>query len=161
MNKIIIEKLDSKTFDNQVIIKIAELLSDEYPDEFKSLKKFFKDWFTDIIPGEKMTFVARIDEKLIGIVRFWKSPYLHDYWLIEGLEVLKPYRRMGVATKLLEAGSEEFTQITHENLYVHIMNYNTASQKIHQKLNFVKCSCDGRDSFGTKRKNLERYQYMK
>lgn len=38
MNKIIIEKLDSKTFDNQVIIKIAELLSDEYPDEFKSLK---------------------------------------------------------------------------------------------------------------------------
>ena len=43
MNKIIIEKLDSKTFDNQVIIKIAELLSDEYPDEFKSLKKFFKD----------------------------------------------------------------------------------------------------------------------
>ena len=43
MNKIIIEKLDSKTFDNQVIIKIAELLSDEYPDEFKSLKKLFKD----------------------------------------------------------------------------------------------------------------------
>lgn len=58
MNKIIIEKLDSKTFDNQVIIKIAELLSDEYPDEFKSLKKFFKDWFTDIIPGEKMKFIA-------------------------------------------------------------------------------------------------------
>ncbi len=106
-------------------------------------------------------FCLYIDEKLIGVVRFWKTPYLHDYWLFEGLEVLKSYRRMGVATKLLEDGIEEFTQITDENLYVHIMNYNTASQKLHKKLNFVKSAWDGRDSFGTKRKNLERYQYMK
>ena len=140
MSRIIIEQLDSKVVDNELIIKIAELLSDEYPDEFESLKKFFKDWFTDTIPGEKMTFVARIDEKLVGVVRFWKTPYLHDHWLIEGLEVLKPYRRMGFATKLLQAAIEVFTKMTNENLYVHIMIYNTASQKVHQRLNFVKCS---------------------
>ncbi len=64
---------------------------------------------------------------------------------------------MGIATKLLEIGIEQFSQITDENLYVHMMNHNLDSQNLHKKLNFVKRSSDGRDSFGTKRKKLERY----
>lgn len=64
---------------------------------------------------------------------------------------------MGIATKLLEIGIEQFSQITDENLYVHMMNHNLDSQNLHKKLTFVKRSSDGRDSFGTKRKKLERY----
>lgn len=64
---------------------------------------------------------------------------------------------MGIATKLLEIGIEQFSQITDENLHVHMMNHNLDSQNLHKKLNFVKRSSDGRDSFGTKRKKLERY----
>ena len=68
----------------------------------------------------------------MGIVRFFRRPYLHDDWLIKGLDI-------------------------DENLYVHMMNHNLDSQNLHKKLNFVKRSSDGRDSFGTKRKKLERY----
>ncbi|MGL4338436.1 MAG: GNAT family N-acetyltransferase [Turicibacter sp.] len=159
MGAFIIESVDHGNVDDVIITQIAHVLTYEVPQSFETCKDNLNEWFYDEIPGEKMTIIATIDDEIVGIVRFWKTPYYQDKWLIEGLKVMRTTRRQGIATKMIQYGITQFREKTSDDLFVNIANYNIASQKLHQKLNFIKCMNGGVNSLGHACDYIEHYQY--
>ncbi len=59
---------------------LAQVLCYDEPEEMHKSKKFWQAWFSDQIPGEKLTIVAAeggatiAEQQFVGVVRLWKTP---------------------------------------------------------------------------------------
>ncbi|WMM23924.1 GNAT family N-acetyltransferase [Tissierella sp. MB52-C2] len=148
--------------DNRIIDKLAGVLCFEEPEMIKKSKEFWNDWFSNKIEGDKITIVTEKTNKdnkqsLIGVVRFWKTPYCNNKWLIEGLEVIATERRKGIGRTMVKYGLDILRKSGIEKISVHIRNTNIPSIRLHKSLGFVKVSLGAIDSFGEFNENIDEY----
>ncbi|WP_066506731.1 GNAT family N-acetyltransferase [Abyssisolibacter fermentans] len=145
------------------IEKLAQLLADSQPDRIDDFRKFWHDWFETKIPGDKITvFILKKEDRdektsAVGVVRFWQTPYCNNIWLVEGLEVRKNERRLGIGGDLVQTGIKVLKNIGVKNIFVHINKNNIPSIKFHENLGFMKIADGCNDSYGDFRESLNRY----
>ena len=108
---------------------------------------------------KRPTIDSSIKEKdyIIGVTRFWKTPYCNNKWLIEGLEVIPPKRKLGVGKSIVKHGISLLHELTDENIFVNISNKNIPSIKLHESLGFKKISNGSINSLGDYRENIDQY----
>lgn len=142
---------------NNLISNITSLLCAEIPENINNCINWIKDWFQNVIPGDKHTFIALDNDNLVGIVRLWSTPYLGNKWYIEGLEVLSSQRRKGIASKLITTAinCSKVNRIT--NLWSNISISNDASIKLHESLGFKLVSKGACNTYGSYRPNNNCY----
>ncbi|WBW99312.1 GNAT family N-acetyltransferase [Oceanirhabdus sp. W0125-5] len=157
MGNIIVEKINKDDVNEQLIQQLAKVLTFEEPENFTSCIKWWNEWFTDKIPGEKITIIAKEKNQVIGLTRFWKTPFCYNKWLIEGLEVIPPKRRSGVGKAIIKYGISLLNDVTDEKVYVHISNKNIPSIKLHESIGFKKISNGSINSFGDYREHIDEY----
>ncbi|MCK8061147.1 MULTISPECIES: GNAT family N-acetyltransferase [unclassified Fusibacter] len=143
-----------------IIDNILNVFEYEYDEEKQSNAKWFSDWFNGIVKGEKFTVIALQDEKIIGICRFWSSPFCDNEWLIEGLETKKCYRNIGLAISMINYGINELKNREVSKIQSNIDYRNLPSIRLHEKLGFQLISNGSNNSFGDFRENSNRYQLM-
>lgn len=143
----------------EIIAQLAELLAEEEPDRINDFMMFWKDWFQDKQNGNRFTIIAKesTGDKVIGVARFWQSPYCDNKWLIEGLQVFSSRRGKGVGRALVEHGIKKLKEKNVEHMYVHILRGNTASESLHKRAGFVKVAKGTKNSLGFFRQNLDEY----
>lgn len=148
-----------------VVSQITYILSFDEPESLNDLTQFFYDWFSDKIPGQKVTIVAEEQNtdgsvQPIGVVRFWKTPYCQDKWLIEGLAVISSKRRLGIGRAMVEHGLEILRERGVDQVSANISNRNIASIKLHESLGFTKVSTGSLNSFGEWRDHVDEYSLI-
>ncbi|MCM1991619.1 GNAT family N-acetyltransferase [Oceanirhabdus seepicola] len=111
----------------------------------------------DKIPGEKITIIAKEKNEIIGVTRFWKTPFCNNKWLIEGLEVIPSKRRSGVGKSIVEHGISLLHDATDENIFVHISSRNVPSINLHESIGFKKISNGSINSFGDYKEHIDEY----
>lgn len=149
----------------ETIESLARVLCFEEPEMMEISKQFWIDWLDNKIEGEKITVVAQEinednDKKFVGVVRFWKTPYCNNKWLVEGLEVILPERRKGIGKSMVQYGLEILIEMGVKEVSVHIRNNNIASIRLHESLGFIKVSSGSINSFGDFREHIDEYVYV-
>lgn len=155
----IIKKDNVNILGYKSIKQLSKLLAYSEPERIDDFYEFWKNWFEDKIPGEKFTVIMSEtkNSEVIGVVRFWKSPYCNNKWLIEGLEVIENKRRLGIGSKLVKEGIKNLILMKVPEVYVHIKNNNYKSINLHLKLDFKEISKGSRNSFGNYNDNINEY----
>jgi len=129
-------KINELLSPNQYTYKqLANVLEPLDFNEYNKFSVFWNDWLNNKISGSKITIVAQDTRNLIGIVRFWHSPYV-DKWLIEGLYVLHKFRKHGIAKQMLYFGLQILKDKYVKEVFVHIKNTNYPSKNLFKKLGF-------------------------
>lgn len=154
--------LDTSKEIGELVESLAGLLSYEETERFDELKVFWCRWLLDKIEGEKITVIAEEtykegNQEIVGVVRFWKTPYYNNKWLIEGLEVILHKRRQGIAEQMIQYGLKELRQKGVKEIAVNIRNNNIPSIKVHEKLGFIKVSSGAINSYGDYKKHIDEY----
>jgi ribosomal protein S18 acetylase RimI-like enzyme len=90
-------------------------------------------------------------------VRFWRSPYCDNKWLIGGLEVIATERRKGIGKSMVAEGIRILQSRTGEKIFVHIADKNTPSIKLHEGLGFKKINSGSINSYGDFREHVCEY----
>lgn len=150
--------IDTSCINPAFINNVLNLFEYEDENEKQSNAKWFSDWFNGVVKGDKFTVVASQNEKIIGMCRFWCSPFCDDEWFIEGLETKKEYRNFGLATSILIHGFDELKSREVTKIQSNIDYRNLPSIKLHEKLGFQLISKGSNNSFGDYRENMYRYQ---
>lgn len=157
MSVVSIMKINKEDVNKELIKQLAQVLTYSEPENFEECLKWWEQWFSDKIPGDKLTVIAKEENNIIGITRFWKTPFCNNKWLIEGLEVIPPKRRKGVGRAIIAEGIGILKDKTNENIFVHISNNNTPSKKLHEELGFKKISNGSINSYGNFRTHIDEY----
>lgn len=157
MSIISIKRVESTDVNEQLVKQLSQVLTYSEPENFEDCVKWWESWFSDKIPGDKFTIIAEEQNNIIGVTRFWKTPFCNNKWLIEGLEVIPPERRKGVGKSIVMKGIHILRNKTKENIFVHISNKNIASIKLHEGIGFKKISNGSINSYGEFRKNIDEY----
>ncbi len=147
---------------DQIIDLLSKILCFEEPERIESIKKFWSEWLSNKIVGEKITiFAEEIDKdnkkNAVGVVRFWKTPFCNNKWLIEGLEVIKPKRGLGIGESMVQYGLNQLKINGIEKVSANIVNNNVASIKLHESLGFRKISTGSINSYGDYREHVDEY----
>ncbi|QNO14203.1 GNAT family N-acetyltransferase [Alkalicella caledoniensis] len=146
---------------NEIIIEnIAKVYSYNNPGSHEGIKDFWYDWFSNKIQGEKLTIIATetSGEIIVGVVRFWNSPYLENKWLIEGIETIPQMRRLGIARSLIKHGLSILKNRGIQEVSANISRRNIASIKLHESFGFEKVSTGTINSLGEYRGNSDEYK---
>lgn len=138
MSEISIIKITEEDIDKQLINQLFQVLTYSEPENFEECGKWWEQWFYDKIPGDKLTIIAKEENNIIGVTRFWKTPFCNNKWLIEGLEVISPKRRKGVGKAIVTEGIRIFKGITNEKIFVHIAGENNESKDYMKDLDLKK-----------------------
>lgn len=157
MSEISIIKITEEDIDKQLINQLSQVLTYSEPENFEECGKWWEQWFYDKIPGDKLTIIAKEENNIIGVTRFWKTPFCNNKWLIEGLEVISPKRRKGVGKAIVTEGIRIFKGITNEKIFVHIAGENNESKRLHEGLGFKKISSGSINSYGKFRNHIDEY----
>lgn len=120
-------------------VKIAKMTKEDLPGVFEVEKNAFPiPWpissFEEELNNMLATFlVAKIDEKVVGYIGMW---FVMDECHIANIAVDKDYRRMGIATKLVNELFKLCKQ--HKTTYVmlEVRTTNIPAQKLYAKLGF-------------------------
>ena len=107
--------------------------------------------------GGKDGFQTKFQENIIGLVRFWKTPFCNNKWLIEGLEVIPPERKKGVGRSIITEGIRILRNSVREEIYVHISDKNIPSIKLHEGIGFKKIKSGAINSYGDFRGHVSEY----
>ncbi|WP_017415793.1 GNAT family N-acetyltransferase [Clostridium tunisiense] len=150
-------KITEEDINKQLIKQLSQLLTYSEPENFEECKKWWEQWFSDKIPGEKLTIIAKEENNIIGVTRFWKTPFCNNKWLIEGLEVIPLKRRKGVGKAIVIEGVRILRGITNEKIFVNISNKNIESKRLHEGLGFKKISSGSLNSYGEYRNHIDEY----
>jgi RimJ/RimL family protein N-acetyltransferase len=161
MSRISVKKVEKDSIGKQLMEQLSQVLAYSEPENFKSYLEFWEKWFSDKIPGEKLTIIAEEQNAVVGVTRFWKTPYCDNKWLIEGLEVIAPERRKGIGKSIVMEGIRILRNMTDEPIYAHISNDNTASIKLHEGVGFKKISSGSITSYGGFRSHVDEYLFEK
>lgn len=156
-----IRKVEIVDINKQLMEQLSQVLTYEEPENFKECLKWWEGWFFDKVPGDKLTIVAEEQNNIIGVTRFWKTPYCSDKWLIEGLEVIPPKRRRGIGRAIVMEGIFILQNISKEKIFVNIANENIASIKLHEGIGFKKISNGAINSYGDYRSHIDEYLFEK
>lgn len=152
-----INKLEKLDVNKQVIKQLARVLTYSEPENFEDCVNWWEGWFSDKIPGNKFTFIAKVQGNIIGLVRFWKTPFCNNKWLIEGLEVIPPERKKGVGRSIITEGIRILRNSVREEIYVHISDKNIPSIKLHEGIGFKKIKSGAINSYGDFRGHVSEY----
>jgi len=150
-------KVTKENADEDVIKQLSQVLTYSEPENFEECEKWWGQWFSDKIPGDKLTIVAKEKNNIIGVVRFWRTPFCNNKWLIEGLEVILPQRSKGVGKAIVTEGIRILKGITNEKIFVHIDGENNKSKRLHEGLGFKKISSGSINSYGKFRNHIDEY----
>jgi len=129
----------------------------ETEEERQSNAIWYSDWFSGVIKGEKFTVIAAQNDKIIGVCRFWSSPFCNSEWFIEGLETNKCYRNLGLATSMINYGLNELKSRGESRIQSNIDYRNLPSIRLHEKLGFQLISTGSNNIYGDYRENTNRY----
>lgn len=154
--------VNAEQADERLMRALAEVLSYEEPAQVSETLEFWRDWFSNRIPGEKFTLVAKehgvtLREEYVGVVRLWKTPYLANKWLLEGLEVIAPSRKRGIGTALVKKAIKTLLAQGVESISANISRDNTPSIALHLSLGFEKRSSGSYNSWGEYRELIDEY----
>lgn len=143
-----------------VIQALATVLCYEEPEMMESSVEFWNSWLHNKIEGEKITIIAEEAEnnEIVGVVRFWKTPYCNNKWLVEGLEVISTNRRKGIGRNMVKYGLEKLREKGIKEVSANIRKDNIASIKLHEGLGFNKISSGSINSFGDFRDHVDEYR---
>lgn len=161
MKKIQVYNIDKTKADKDLCNALARVLTYDEPEYFDDSSKWWEDWFLDKIPGDKLTIAAEEDGEIIGITRFWKTPYCNDIWLIEGLEVISTKRKRGIGKAIVQHGISLIQERSDDDIFVNIANRNIPSIKLHESLGFEKTITGANNSLGDYRAHIDRYKLSK
>ncbi|SHK29553.1 Ribosomal protein S18 acetylase RimI [Hathewaya proteolytica DSM 3090] len=152
-----IKRVEQTDADKQVIEQLSHVLTYSEPENFDDCVKWWKSWFSDKIPGEKLTIIAQEQNNIIGVARLWKTPFCDNKWLIEGLEVIPNERRKGIGKSIVIEGIRILRETTNERVFVHIANKNIPSIKLHERIGFKKVGSGIINSYGDFRGHVSEY----
>ncbi|HHY15197.1 MAG TPA: GNAT family N-acetyltransferase [Firmicutes bacterium] len=143
---------------------LAQVLCYDEPEEMHKSKKFWQAWFSDQIPGEKLTIVAAeggatiAEQQFVGVVRLWKTPYVENNWYLEGLEVIAPRYRQGIGTALVQKAISVCFDLNVDSIISNVNKDNAASIALHRSLGFKKRSTGALNSWGEYRGHSDEYR---
>lgn len=140
-----------------MIKKLTEVLTYSKPEALQDCIKFWEDWFSDKIPGEKLTIIAEDNKSILGLTRFWRSPFCNNKWLIEGLEIIPTRRKGGIGKAIVNYGIILLRKYDIDKVFVHIANNNLPSIRLHESLGFQKISNGSINSYGDYREHIDEY----
>jgi len=145
-------------------VTVAAWVSDERPDTVDTCAQA-TDQVTitgrhdDALQATPLGALPDHSDRVIGIVRFWCSPYVGNKWFVEGLKVSSEMRRQGVAMSMLMYGIGILREMGVKELYAHIAGNNVPSIQLHQKLGFSLVSRGYVNSYG-ERRGAENSEYV-
>lgn len=157
MGLVSIKRVERIDVGKQVIEQLSYVLTYSEPENFDDCVKWWESWFSDKIPGDKVTVIAQKQNNIIGVARFWKTPFCSNKWLIEGLEVIPTERRKGIGKSIVTEGIRILHETTNERVFVHISNKNISSIKLHESIGFKKVSSGVINSHGDFRGHVSEY----
>ncbi|WP_291572927.1 GNAT family N-acetyltransferase [Clostridium sp. UBA4548] len=157
MSEVSIIKITDEDINKQLIKQLSQVLTYSEPENFKECEKWWEQWFSDKIPGDKLTIIAKEENNIIGVTRFWRTPFCNNKWLIEGLEVTPPKRRKGVGKAIVIEGIRILRGITNEKIFANIASENNESKRLHEGLGFEKISSGSLNSYGEYRNHIDEY----
>jgi ribosomal protein S18 acetylase RimI-like enzyme len=157
MINIVIRNIENKDVNKDVIKKLAEVLTYSEPENLEDCIRFWEDWFSDKIPGEKLTIIAEENKTIVGLTRFWRSPFCDNKWLVEGLEVIPTRRKQGIGKAIVNYGIIFLRKFALEKIFVHIRNNNLPSIRLHESLGFQKISNGSINSYGDYKEHIDDY----
>lgn len=157
MGIVSIKKVEKKDINKQLMEQLSHVLTYSESENFEECLKWWEDWFLDKIPGDKLTIIAEEKNNIIGVTRFWKTPFCNNKWLIEGLEVIPPERRKGIGKSIVTEGIRILLNTTNEKIFVHIANKNIPSIRLHEEIGFKKISSGVINSYGDFREHTNEY----
>ncbi|MEG0773894.1 GNAT family N-acetyltransferase [Clostridium sp.] len=157
MSLISIRRIRVEDISKNLMEQLSTVLTYEEPQNFGNCFKWWETWFSHEIPGDKITIIAEKEDSIVGVVRFWRTPFCNNKWLIEGLEVISPERKKGIGKSMVLEGIDMLRNTTNEEIFVHIANKNTASIKLHESIGFKKVSTGSINSYGYFRAHVDEY----
>lgn len=157
MSGVSIIKITEDDMNKQLIKQLSHVLTYSEPENFEQCGEWWGQWFSDKIPGDKLTIIAKEENNIIGVIRFWKTPFCNNKWLIEGLEIIPPKRRKGIGKAIVIEGIGILREITNEKIFVNISNKNIESKRLHEGLGFKKISSGSINSYGEFRNHIDEY----
>lgn len=157
MSLMCIRKVEMEDINKQLMEQLSHVLTYEEPESFQECLKWWEGWFSDKIPGDKLTIIAQEQNNIIGVTRFWKTPFCNNKWLIEGLEVIPTERKKGIGKSIVMEGIRILRNTTNENIFVNIANKNIASIKLHEGIGFTKISSGTINSYGDFRGHIDEF----
>lgn len=86
-----------------------------------------------------------------------EDPYCGDKWLVEGLEVIAPKRKLGIGKALVEEAIRLLRHCGVDSISANISKSNVASIALHRSLGFEKSSSGALNSYGKYRQHLDEY----
>lgn len=146
----------------QLLEGLSKILSDDEPEGIESVREFWHDWFSERIEGEKFTIVAAErgamdDQKFLGVVRLWRTPYCGNKWFIEGLEVIAPKRKQGIGQALVRKAIGLLVNAGYHSVSANIRRDNWSSVALHRSVGFSKFSTGATNSYGEYRHYSDEY----
>lgn len=146
----------------QILVDDAELvigLFDKYrvfynqPSDIELARRFIKKRLAN---WESVIFVALADGKPAGFVQLYpkySSMRAEKNWILNDLYVDEPYRRLGIATKLIQAAMDfaKTENARFVQLETQIINYN--AQHLYESVGFTQQTPD--NEFIVYRKNVD------
>lgn len=157
MELVSIREIKRKEINIKLMEQLSKVLTYSEPKNFEECLCWWGEWFSDKIPGVKLTIIAEEQKNIVGVARFWKTPFCNNKWLIEGLEVIPPKRKKGIGKSIVIEGIRLLRGITDEQVFVHINNKNTASIRLHEEIGFKKISNGSINSYGDFRSLVDEY----
>ncbi|HHX27800.1 MAG: GNAT family N-acetyltransferase [Bacillota bacterium] len=142
---------------------LAWCLAASQPDRTVDHKRFWEEWFSEDIPGSKLTVAAilrkpeNVSHSVVGVCRLWKTPYLDGRWFIEGLEVMPGMRRRGIGTRLVRRCVDAALGLGIAKLHAHIHDSNLASRRLFEYLGFVETAHGYWNTYGEWRESGSEY----
>ncbi len=146
------------TLSSQEIIDLAEVMASEEPERFDEFIDWIKNEFNKLNPNTKQYTFAILENKIIGFVRIWNSPFIHRF-INDGIVIKRKYQNLGIGKKLLEEGLKTAKNMGAKKVIAHIHKDNLSSIKIHEFNNFIKKEAAKIDSYGNTKK-LGSYEYV-
>lgn len=104
MELVSIRKIESEDINKGLMEQLSKVLTYSEPENFEDCLRWWEEWFLDKIPGDKLTIIAEEQNTIVGVARFWKTPFCNNRWLIEGLEVIPPKRKKGIGKSIVIEG---------------------------------------------------------
>lgn len=158
-----IRQIEQNQMESDIAFKLAKVLFDQEPDGVEESEEWWINWLEDKIPGDKLTIVAEIpiphNERVpVAVVRFWRTPYVENKWLIEGLEVIASYRQRGLAREMVKYGLGLLAERGVTTVSANIDQQNIPSIKLHESLGFRKVSTGSVNSLGDYREHIDEYR---
>jgi hypothetical protein len=75
MRIVSIKKVEKEDVNKQLMEQLSYVLTYSESENFEECLKWWEDWFLDKIPGDKLTIIAEEKNNIIGVARFWKTPF--------------------------------------------------------------------------------------